>query len=157
MGVSSRLKHAPSALLRFARKPVRVQATIVGSGVLLLAVRASLGVFPYRRVLSSVERLAHRFSARRPHSISEAKSRANVIESTAAHLFPANPCLPQALVVCLVFWRNRLPASLEFGAARSEQGALEAHAWVESEGEIVIGEAEKMAAYARFHDVGEGT
>jgi len=48
-------------------------------------------------------------------------------------------CLPQALTGQVLLRREGYPAHLTLGVARIEEGRLEAHAWVESRGKVVIG------------------
>lgn len=45
-------------------------------------------------------------------------------------------CLPRALTACLLLWRGGVPATLHIGVKRYPFGA---HAWVECEGQTVIG------------------
>lgn len=61
------------------------------------------------------------------------------VDVVGRRLFPQNPCLTQAVVVQRLLRRRGIPAELRIGV-RKEQGAtLEAHAWVEHEGEVVMG------------------
>ena len=47
-------------------------------------------------------------------------------------------CLPRALTACLLLWRGGVPATLHIGVKRYPFGA---HAWVECNGQTVIGES----------------
>ena len=61
------------------------------------------------------------------------------------------PCLAQALAVQLLYQRQGLPAELYIGVARGTGSRLEAHAWVESAGHIVIGgPREELEQYTRL-------
>jgi hypothetical protein len=40
------------------------------------------------------------------------------------------------------------PAALRIGVARSEEGRFQAHAWVESQGRIVVGKLPDLRRYA---------
>jgi hypothetical protein len=55
---------------------------------------------------------------------------------------PRATCLTQALATRLMLERRAMPATLRFGVARSPERSVEAHAWLEVRGEVVIGEAE---------------
>jgi hypothetical protein len=57
----------------------------------------------------------------------------------ASRLVPAATCLPQALTAQYLFVQHGYPAELQIGAAKRPDGTLEAHAWLISGGEIVIG------------------
>lgn len=69
--------------------------------------------------------------------------------SIASVYVPHATCLPQALVAQALLRRYGLPGILRVGVARSPDGAFEAHAWVEREGQIVVGgPAESLARFA---------
>jgi hypothetical protein len=51
-------------------------------------------------------------------------------------------CLAQALAAQVLLTRRGYPALLRIGVAKGERQQLQAHAWVESEGKIVIGGSE---------------
>lgn len=60
--------------------------------------------------------------------------------SVASHYMPGSvKCLARALVTQILLHRYGYPADLHIGVAKGEAGQLEAHAWVESQGEIVMG------------------
>lgn len=51
-------------------------------------------------------------------------------------------CLPQALATETLLRRHGFPAQLKIGVARAGQNDFQAHAWVESEGEVLVGKVE---------------
>jgi hypothetical protein len=63
---------------------------------------------------------------------------------------PQATCLTQALAAQILLHRYGHPASLRIGVARSQSGKFEAHAWLESDGVVVIGgtEAELRRRYS---------
>lgn len=63
-------------------------------------------------------------------------------------MIPRATCLPQALAGEALLVRNGHAAELILGVAKTPQGRLEAHAWVESRGRLVVGELRQgMAQY----------
>jgi hypothetical protein len=65
----------------------------------------------------------------------------------AARWVPGARCLEQALAAHTLLRRHGHPAELRIGAARSPDGRLEAHAWVELHGRVLLG---KVAGMSRF-------
>ena len=65
----------------------------------------------------------------------------------ASRYVPAATCLPQALAVRMLLKRQGYPARLHIGVAKGERGQLEAHAWVESQGRIVVGNSQDLSRY----------
>ena len=51
-------------------------------------------------------------------------------------------CLPQALVAEILLKRHGFPVELKIGVARAAGRGFQAHAWVENQGEILVGRAE---------------
>jgi len=60
--------------------------------------------------------------------------------SHAQRVVPGATCLPQALAAEALLKRGGLPADLRIGVMKGASGKLLAHAWVESDGRIVVGD-----------------
>ena len=56
-----------------------------------------------------------------------------------SRLVPRASCLPRAIAAELLLTRMGYRATLHIGVARTHRHGLEAHAWVDSEGIIVVG------------------
>ena len=65
-------------------------------------------------------------------------------------------CLPIALATELMLRRYGYPAELKIGAGRDREAGFIAHAWVESEGRVVIGDFE-LGKYAELRDAAPGS
>ena len=66
----------------------------------------------------------------------------------ASAYLPFATCLSQALTAQILLRRRGYPAVVRIGVARTHGRRLEAHAWVECAGQIVIGgSAESLAQY----------
>ena len=61
---------------------------------------------------------------------------------------PAATCLTQALATRVLLSRLGQPAHLRIGVAKSKKGQLQAHAWVESQGKIIIGDQPDLSRFA---------
>ena len=57
-------------------------------------------------------------------------------------------CLAKALAADAMLRRDGRVSELRFGVRRPRHGALEAHAWVECEGCIVVGHLDELGEYA---------
>lgn len=69
---------------------------------------------------------------------------------------PERPCLTQALVLqYLLLRRGDDAAELHIGVTKDKEGALQAHAWVERKGRVLIGGKNAPKTYERFEDLGE--
>jgi len=59
------------------------------------------------------------------------------VEAVGRRLFPARPCLPQALAARGLLARRGVPTTLRIGIQKDED--VDAHAWLERDGEVLIG------------------
>lgn len=137
-------------LPRWTGRPIREQLKIGLTVGHLLMVYVALRASSYPRVLAGVDRAARLFPSKAKGDLRSARTRAERVERVSHRIFPAHPCLPQALVVCFQYWRRGLPAHIHLGAMKDSVGALSAHAWVESNGEVIVGETESLAEYELF-------
>ena len=112
---------------------------------LTLGVRVSLWVVPFRhlrRVLATRRRA--------PGPGAPSVDRIAWAVSASARRIPDATCLTQALVAEMLLHRAGHESVLHLGVARPvDRAGLDAHAWVESEGEVVVGGGE-LERYTRL-------
>jgi hypothetical protein len=81
---------------------------------------------------------------------------ARTVERASRRLLGKNACLTQALTSQLILKRHGIPARLRIGVQKNEQGFMQAHAWVENDGLVVIGgRAVDLKNYTPLPDVEE--
>jgi len=96
-----------------------------------LLARAARSSMPWHRPTPSVERIVWAVSA-------------------AQRVVPRATCLPQALAAEALLLRSGYAASLRIGVARTGPGGLVAHAWIESDGRVILGDLRELSCYAPF-------
>jgi transglutaminase superfamily protein len=104
---------------------------LIAAALLLAAIRYGLQLLPFRtlqRLLASVPRPGSRLC---PEQIAWAVM--------AASAYVPSTCLSRALTAQVLLQRAGFPAKLQIGIAKGPRGQLEGHAWVTSQGKIVIG------------------
>ncbi len=103
------------------------------------AVRASLSLLRFRRTRRWLQRIGS--GARGAASDPELDlGRVRWAISAASRLLPGTRCLAQALAGQVLLARRGVPTSLRIGVERSSE-AMSAHAWLEQDGRVVLGEA----------------
>jgi hypothetical protein len=73
----------------------------------------------------------------------------------AARHIPGATCLVQAISLCRLLHREGYESVLQVGVLPPNAGRLEAHAWVECEGEIILGGSNSADLYTplvQFHE-----
>ncbi len=119
---------------------------LVRVSLLLIAIRVGLSLLPFhtlRRILHIASLASIRLKKTNDSSAAKAIWAVNV----AGHYMPGvGTCLTQALTAQALLARRGRPATVYIGVVRGEKGQLQAHAWLESQGDIVVGRSE-LARY----------
>ncbi len=135
------------ALVKFARLPWRDRGLVARAFLSLSLIRAGLMLMPFQTLRGAVCG-----SGRRPRAVNPAyrPDTAKIAWAVAAaNRILHGDCLPLALAAELMLRHYGYPAELKIGAGRDPGGTFIAHAWVESEGQVVIGDFE-LGKYAEL-------
>jgi hypothetical protein len=124
---------------RFASLPPDDRGRFLVALPVVATVRAALWILPFGRLRSAIARLVHPRSGLHARPPDEADRIAWSVGS-AARFVPKATCLTQALAGEVLLIRAGYPAKVRIGVAKDAAGKLEAHAWVESDGRVVIGD-----------------
>ena len=137
---------------KFLHMPAADQALFIQSAFVVACSTLGLRILPWLRLqnmlLGLARKQSRRLSSNRP-SVSQIKWAV----SAAGQSIPKATCLPQALASQYLLVRNGYPAELQIGVARDRDGKLEAHAWVVSENQVVLGEVRELD---RFRPLSNG-
>jgi hypothetical protein len=109
----------------------------------LLAVRTALALLRWPRVRALVDRLARGRPAAADETAARAVRRA---VDRAARTVPGSACLAQALTAEVMLRRAGCAVRVSVGVAPDGE-VLAAHAWVESAGVLVTGDADDLGKY----------
>lgn len=116
------------------------------AGPTVATVAVLLRMLPFRRV----QRLLEADPSGPPFLLSEAEEGRLLwaVEAVSRRLLPARPCLTQALAAqVLLQRRGGRPAHLKFGVIREDEGGIQAHAWLERDGSVLLGGTESPQRY----------
>jgi hypothetical protein len=123
----------------FARRSTNEKRTLVEVTLLLGAIRIGLIVLPFKTLRRTLDRLAGNSKSRTTIDPDYQSRVVWATNSASRYVLPDKPCLTQALTVQLLLRRKGIPTQLRIGVMKDEEKNLQAHAWVESEGDVVIG------------------
>ena len=119
---------------------------LVSAVFLLGAIRLGLWLLPFptwRRLLVSRTETTPELKAAEPAS----QNRVVWAVKVASRYIPGVKCLALALATKVLLAHQGYISELRIGVVKSKSGQLEAHAWVESQGKIVIGGARDLSYY----------
>ena len=115
---------------------------ILKATLLLGLARIALALLPFRTGHRFSERVKPRASTTgepSPETERELRTMVWAVTAVGNRLFPTTPCLTQAVVIHRLFRRRGRASELRIGVRKDRRGRFGAHAWVECNGEIVIG------------------
>jgi hypothetical protein len=131
------------ALERLRERTPRERRALARAAFLIWTIQIGLALLPFRHVLRAVGRLAKPAGSGPGSGAGSSQFDKDLavwsVEAASRRLLSRNPCLPKALAVLTLFRRAGIDAELRIGVAREGDDPMRAHAWVESEGEVVIG------------------
>ena len=133
-------------LSKFRRLNRADQRLLLETVFLVWAVRLGLWLLPFRTVASLLRRIVPA-TPRPKEEIQDFIDHATRIITVASRLAPRATCLTQALTAQVLVSRHGYEARLYIGVAKDREGRLEAHAWVESDGRIVVGDCVDLSHF----------
>ena len=125
------------SLARFLALPPAEQRLIVAAAGILAATRVGLWVLPFRWVRGAMDAVGNRHRARDGGGPSIER----IVWAVGAvdRLVPRTTCLVRALATQTLLARRGHASQLRLGVAGGAGRTFEAHAWLERDGQILIG------------------
>ncbi len=134
-------------LLKFLYLSSGDRRLLLKSFILLGLVRLGLYLLPFttlRRALVSISRVT---SSRQEINQTEVAKLIWAVNQSSRYMPGGVKCLARALTTQVLMSRRGYPSELRIGVAKSESGQLEAHAWIESQGQVLIGHLQDLSRF----------
>lgn len=126
---------ALSPLQKFLQLSTADRSLLIHSVLLVGAARLALWALPFNSARQLFARRARQSPAPFPTT-----EKIGWAISVAKRFVPKGDCLPQAVAAESLLTLGGYPVELRIGVAKTDGGRLEAHAWVESGGRLVVGD-----------------
>ncbi|AOY82354.1 lasso peptide biosynthesis B2 protein [Moorena producens JHB] len=126
-------------LRKFLRLTSRERQLVINTFILLGLIRLALWLLPFqtlRRLLAKISQPSP--PAQRVNQTHLSKI-VGAVNLSSRYMPGGVKCLARALTTQVLMSRCGYSPQLRIGVAKGEGGKLEAHAWVENQGQIVIG------------------
>lgn len=139
-------------LRSFFRLPWKKQRALLTAGLAITCVRVALKVLPFQTLRRSLGRLAQTPpNVRAPDDRSEIDLIVWSLSTAGRTLPDAGRCLIEALAGHVLLGRKGMQTDLRIGVTRDDDGVFKAHAWLEHDHRVVLGElGEDLKRYAPF-------
>ena len=129
-------------LAKFASLSPGEKTLLIQACFALASARIGLWVMPWGRLRRRLDRRVESGSAR-PDGSHSPERIVWAVRIASNYVTPRRSCLPRAVATKYLLGRNGHDADLVIGVAHNAFGKLRAHAWVEKEGTVLIGEEER--------------
>ena len=126
-------------VLKFLRLSWADQFLLVQAVFLLMAIRLGLVLLPFQTLRRLLAKAAHGRSSTAPRAASEPPGVIWAVGVAGRHFPSIGTCLMQAFAAHVLLGRRHYPTQLRIGVTRNEKGKFLGHAWLESEGTVIIG------------------
>jgi len=127
-------------LQKYAALPSADRWLLLSATFWLVFCRIALWILPFQDILRRIESMDG--GAPTTANPAAAARIAWAVDAASRYVPGTGMCLPRALAAAVLLTRAGLPARLWVGVARGDGGRPEAHAWVESGDQVVIGGGE---------------
>lgn len=138
-----------SALRRWRRHPWPARLALVRATGAVGAMWVALRVVPFARLVDWTRLDAERLPRPSNHDL-VVRRIVWAVEAVAPRLLPARPCLPQALAARALLARRGVATTFHIGVAATPAAGLQAHAWLERDGQVLVGGADAPTRYVRL-------
>jgi hypothetical protein len=136
-------------LYKFLALTWREKGLYLNTAFWLLAVKAGLYLLPFERLRGWLAR----FDAPtgKPVEMEEMRAIIEAIERISQVLAPLRiNCLPRALVGHRLLGRKGFNVQLKIGVLKHPSDRLAAHAWLEYEGQVILGDLRNLGQFTSF-------
>jgi hypothetical protein len=134
-------------LRSFLRMRSRDRILLLMTFILMATIRLGLWLLPFRLLLKLHTKMMYLIpKASNPKQVSLANIIAYINLSTR-YMPGGAKCLARALTTQILMHRYNHLGELRLGVAKSTTGNLEAHAWIEHQGQVIIGNLEDLPRF----------
>jgi Transglutaminase-like superfamily len=144
------MKHLSSLIVSFLRLKWSDRWMLLQTCTLLNLVRLGLWLLPFERLWKGLVNLGQLQLPSLASSQTELQRLRQVLWAVdvSTRFTPGGAkCLARALTAKVLLDQRHCPADFKIGVAKNDAGALDAHAWIEFQGIVVMGQVNKLSAY----------
>jgi hypothetical protein len=133
-------------LREYLRLPAVERALVLRAAAWVAGYRMALSLFPFRRVAGKPPEPAPRTTA----SPGVPPERVAWAVRACARRVPGASCLTRALATRSLLAREGVASTLHYGWRKDDGNRLQAHAWIDCGGEVLMGADEDLGTFHLF-------
>ena len=133
-------------IVKFLQLEEKKKILIIKATLLLLVVRLWLYFFSFKSIYNFIRKERKNNDLNTNNTISKTEVIWSV-EATSNHLPFISTCLIKALAAYILLSNYNHQSNIKIGITKPKNNILDAHAWIESNGEIIMGKNYKLPEY----------
>lgn len=138
------MKSFVDAIRKLSRLPGQERRLLVWAWLLLIVADLALRLLPFTTVMERCRRRNARRNRPPADAPLPASCLARLVETAGRYCPAGTSCLKEAMVLSWLLARMGMSATLRIGVGRPA-GAFSAHAWLEQDGRVILGDRERDA------------
>ncbi|WP_414575295.1 lasso peptide biosynthesis B2 protein [Anabaena sp. CCY 9402-a] len=136
-------------LSKFFKLDYQKKQLLISTFIVLTLVRLGLWLLSFKTLHQLLLRLSNtKPKCQRKYHISIDKIIWAV--EVSSHYMPGVKCLARALTCQVFMSRHGYTSNLCIGVAKGQEGELKAHAWLENQGQVVIGKVADLSHFSQM-------
>lgn len=132
-------------LRKFLSLTASERLLLIKAAILLVIIKVGIKLLPFHQLRSLLAKIAQ--PRAKLHRADETFVNKVVWAVIVASPYLQARCLTQALATQVLLGRRGYPSQLRIGFTRNKERQMSAHAWIENQGQVVIGGAGHMTRY----------
>lgn len=137
---------------RFLTLSAGKRRLVIEAFVLQASIAVALRVVRFGRLRRLLARVSRAEGSASPNAAAVVERVAWAVSASSRYLGGASTCFTQSLAAAALLGRRGCPAQVAIGVLPPRGDRLQAHAWVEREGSIVVGARDPFTLLARVAD-----
>ena len=131
-------------LVKWWHLPPLERGLVIEMALTMGMIRVGLKMLSLNKLKKTLDWMARSFPGQEPVDDQYREQVVWAATTLGRSMLADQPCLTQALAVQMYYQRMNIPAELCIGVAKENNERLLAHAWIESDGQVVIGGSEQV-------------
>ncbi|MBE9038101.1 lasso peptide biosynthesis B2 protein [aff. Roholtiella sp. LEGE 12411] len=120
---------------------------LINTFILLGLIKIGLWLLPFQRLLQLLSTISQTSLKSQEIQRTDLGKIVGAVNVSSRYIPGGVKCLARALTTQVLMTRYGYSPELRIGVAKKEGGKLEAHAWVESQGQVVMGYLRELSSF----------
>jgi hypothetical protein len=128
---------------------------IINTFVLLFSVRLGLWLLPFKSLRQLLNKFSHSLKPSQNYYKKDLNQIIRAVNVSSRYMPGGVKCLARALTTQILMSRYGYSSELRIGVTKGTEGKLEAHAWIEYQGKVVIGNLQDLSRFTPMPSLAE--